>query len=361
MRCPTLKHLPSPPPDKTGWPWTEESIPLPEQMSDGRPWPKISIVTPSFNQGQFLEETIRSVLLQGYPNIEYIIIDGGSTDTSLDVIRKYESWLSFWVSERDRGQAHAINKGFARYSGELLSWLNSDDYLLPNALFLIAQAHAQNPQAILLGDVIDFTDTCDFVRIIHQKNITFQNMVDKWRLYTVTESWGQQGTYVPSPIYQRVGSLDEDLRYVFDRDWMCRLLQIASVHYLGVPVASYRKHPASKTVAEIPAWLPEEFEVTQRYLNRLQNSTEKQVRAGLEMHAAFIFLSLTQHWNRSQGLAHLTQAWRYDWRIFLSLPALVLCVRAILPGPLLRLAKKLWQRLRNRQVAPVNYSDKLPV
>jgi glycosyltransferase involved in cell wall biosynthesis len=353
MRCPTLNQLP--PPHKTGWPWTKESPSLPGQMSDGRPWPKISIVTPSFNQGNFLEQTIRSVLLQGYPNLEYIIIDGGSSDDSPKIIARYEPWLTYAVSEPDRGQAHALNKGFARCSGDLLSWINSDDYLLPNVLALLARVYVQNPRTILLGDVIDFADSGGFVQVIHQKNITLQNMVDKWRLYTLTEGWGQQGTYVPYSLYQEVGDLDESLRYVFDRDWMCRLLQIAPVYYLGVPVASYRKHPTSKTVAEIPAWLPEEVEVTQRYLNQLQNSEENRVRAGLEMHMAFIFLSLTQHWNRQRGLAHLRQALRYDWRVFLSLSALALCARAIMPKGFLHLTKKLWLWLRNMRARKTNY------
>ena len=114
MRCPSLRELPTPPPGKTGWPWTEESAQLPEQMPDGSVWPRISIVTPSFNQAAFVEETIRSVLLQGYPSLEYFIIDGASSDSSVELIKKYERWLTGWVSERDRGQSHAINKGFAR-------------------------------------------------------------------------------------------------------------------------------------------------------------------------------------------------------------------------------------------------------
>src|ERR1700738_5143459 len=106
----------------TGWPWTTETPRLPAVRPDGSRWPRISIVTPSYNQGQFIEETIRSVLLQGYPDLEYLILDAGSTDGTLDVIRKYERHLTYWVSEPDKGQSDAINKGFARCTGELMNW-----------------------------------------------------------------------------------------------------------------------------------------------------------------------------------------------------------------------------------------------
>src|SRR5262245_9476631 len=125
MRCRiSLDHLPPSPPGKTGWPWTVETPELPDTLPGGTPWPRISIVTPSFNQGQFIEETIRSVLLQGYPDLEYVIFDGGSVDNSVEIIRRYEGWLSFWISERDNGQSHAINKGFRKSTGMIRAWLN---------------------------------------------------------------------------------------------------------------------------------------------------------------------------------------------------------------------------------------------
>src|ERR1700747_491647 len=129
MRCPQLNDLPEPPPGKKGWPWTEESTALPS--SDEQQGPRITVVTPSFNQGTFLEETIRSVLLQGYPDLEYIVLDGGSTDNSVDILRNYDRQLTNWVSERDRGQTHAINKGLARATGDIAAYLNSDDLYLP--------------------------------------------------------------------------------------------------------------------------------------------------------------------------------------------------------------------------------------
>src|SRR5438105_6022991 len=151
MRCPTLSELPSPPLGKTDWPWTEDSNQSPGQKNHSNPWPKISIVTPSYNQGQFIEETIRSVLLQGYPDLEYIIIDGGSQDESVEIIKKYEPWLTYWVSEQDRGQSHAINKGFDRSTGLILGWLNSDDVLLPNALATVAVAMPRPEEPVVIA------------------------------------------------------------------------------------------------------------------------------------------------------------------------------------------------------------------
>ena len=113
-------------------------------------WPKVSIVTPSFNQGHFIEETIRSVLDQDYPNIEYIIIDGGSTDDTVNVIKKYQGRLSYWESCRDRGQSHAINKGFEKCTGEIFNWLNSDDVLRPGSLRRIAERFVESPGIHLL-------------------------------------------------------------------------------------------------------------------------------------------------------------------------------------------------------------------
>ena len=112
----------------------------PDSMPSGASWPRISIVTPSLNQGQFIEETIRSILLQGYPDLEYILIDGESTDGSIEIIRKYERWITHWESRSDRGQADAINKGLNVSSGVYFNWINSDDLLLPHALESVAIA-----------------------------------------------------------------------------------------------------------------------------------------------------------------------------------------------------------------------------
>jgi glycosyltransferase involved in cell wall biosynthesis len=108
-------------------------------MPSGQPWPKISIVTPSYNQGQYIEETIRSVIMQGYPNLEYIVIDGGSTDNTVDIIKKYDKDIAYWISEKDRGQTHALNKGFERATGDILAYINSDDVYMPYTFCIVAE------------------------------------------------------------------------------------------------------------------------------------------------------------------------------------------------------------------------------
>ena len=132
-----LKLLPTPPEGKTGWPWTEESSPAIYDVNTT--WPKLTIVTPSYNQDKFLEQTIRSVLLQNYPNLEFIIIDGGSTDGSAEIIKRYSPWISYWQSEKDKGQGNAINQGFSLASGTYYAWINSDDYYLKNVFLKVMQ------------------------------------------------------------------------------------------------------------------------------------------------------------------------------------------------------------------------------
>lgn len=130
-------------------------------LNKGSSWPRISIVTPSYNQAEFLERTIFSVLNQNYPKLEYIIIDGGSTDGSVEIIKKYDKYLTFWVSEKDNGQADAIRKGFARATGEILAWINSDDTYLPGTFLKVAKAFIKNPKVdLIFGNIF-----CKILRI----------------------------------------------------------------------------------------------------------------------------------------------------------------------------------------------------
>jgi glycosyltransferase involved in cell wall biosynthesis len=348
--CPslTLSELPASPPGKNGWPWRGLVLDSEQIMAEGIRWPHLSIITPSFNQGQFIEETIRSVLLQGYPNLQYIIIDGGSTDNSIDTIRKYEPWLDYWVSEKDRGQAHAINKGFDRSSGELLGWINSDDLLLPGSLHRLAISYLKYPLKILLGDTIHISETGRTIRMVNQKNVTLRNMVEIWRH---DYYWNQPGTYVSRYLYQQVGHLDETLRYVFDREWMCRLLQIADTSYLKFPVAVFRIHTTSKTVAEGNNWFPEQVVVTRRYWNKVRGLDRNYAEAGLSVFEASIYLSF-RYWNRSKGLSLLKTALKHDWRVCMLPKFINLALRALIPASLFRAAYVLRHSLIWARVIP---------
>jgi len=212
----TLNDLPVPPRGKTGWPWTEESQRVSETLPNGNSWPKISVVTPSYNQGEFIEEAIRSVLLQGYPNLEYIIIDGGSTDNTVEIIRRYECWLSHWVSEKDRGQAHAVNKGWAWSSGQILGWLNSDDIYAPKALFAVAEAwHEAGKSGMVYGDALS---TNVFLRPHSKKSMNGYSL----KTMLLGKSMPQPAVFLSKDFFSEIGLLDETLYYALDFEFFLR-------------------------------------------------------------------------------------------------------------------------------------------
>ena len=251
MRCPTLNELPPTPPGKTGWPWTEQSPQLPDTMPDpstsslrpcsgqagqAAPWPRVSIVTPSYNQGQFIEETIRSVLLQGYPDLEYIIIDGGSTDRSLEIIRKYEPWLAYWVSEPDRGQSHAINKGWKRATGEILAWLNSDDMYVPSTLAKVAEAAARYPSELLYG-LCEYFDERGLVTVMGRPYNVLKSLYDAH-----AAPIPQPAAFVRKRGLEKVGLLDIRLKQSMDKDLWQRLAAVGEVSFVPEIWARFRLH-----------------------------------------------------------------------------------------------------------------------
>ncbi len=245
-RQPSLKDLPPPPPGKTGWLWTEGSSVIPPTMPNGKPWQKISIITPSYNQGRFLEKTIRSALLQGYPNLEYIVIDGGSTDNSVEIIKKYEPWLAYWVSEPDRGQAHAINKGFDRATGEIFAWLNSDDIYLPDALRLVAEKFDTEKEAgalVGIGHKVDEADNIVYTPP-RESELNFQSLLD-WR----KSHFMQPSCFFTRQAWQTCGPLNENLNYCLDVDLWLKISQKFKFHKLDAVLSHATAHPAAKTTA----------------------------------------------------------------------------------------------------------------
>lgn len=242
MRCPTLSELPPPLPGKTGWPWTEESPQLPDTMPDSTPWPRISIVTPSYNQGHFIEETIRSVLLQGYPDLEYIIMDGKSTDNTVEIIQEYERWLSYWVSERDRGQADAIARGFCRASGQIEAYLNSDDIFFPSALCNATRAFIANPDAMWLAGSAIFFETSIAAPIG-----TFDPGSVHMPAFLFGQSIAQPSTFWRSEAEREVG-FDGTYQFCMDTALFAKLADRYGQPAISrLCLAGCRLHPESKT------------------------------------------------------------------------------------------------------------------
>ncbi|MEP7108254.1 MAG: glycosyltransferase family 2 protein [Ferruginibacter sp.] len=222
-------------------------------------YPRISIVTPTYNQGKYIEQTICSVLDQNYPNLEYIIIDGGSTDHTVDIIKKYESRLKYWISEADEGQADAINKGFARSTGEIFNWLNSDDYYEPGALFQIGSLFNQNPQInVVCGKEWGFKDTKPHERILHPGSIIRQNVFETIQTGIID----QPCTFFRKEALDELFPLDISLHYVMDRQlWWNYLLKYGQQDILQIDdvITNFRLHTHSKTVSEA-AKVEQEFD-----------------------------------------------------------------------------------------------------
>lgn len=242
-----LDKLPAPPSGKRGWPWTAECDPA--IYDTALPWPKISIVTPSYNQGEFLEESIRSVLLQNYPNLEYIVMDGGSSDRSVEILKKYDRWLDYWVSEKDEGQSHAINKGLKRASGDFFNWINSDDYLTRHSLFEIAKKIMAHPKCRVLTSPINFVDeTGRFLRINPPTSL-------KALLWDTLQAKGlnQPGMYFKLSHIKALNGVNERFHYSMDLDlWKRYLLTFGRAHIYQIDhtTVNFRFQDNSKSVGE---------------------------------------------------------------------------------------------------------------
>jgi glycosyltransferase involved in cell wall biosynthesis len=242
QRCPALDELPPPAPGRTGWPWTEAGPQFRATRPDGQPWPRVSIVTPSLNQGRFIEETIRSVLLQGYPDVEYIIIDGGSTDESPEIIQRYERWLAYWVSEPDRGQAHAINRGWERSTGEILAYINADDVYLSGAIAAAAAAFSAKPDVgMAYGTAMIVDEAGEELRAWEARPFDLRTML------AVGSIVPQPSVFFSSVALENVGYLNDEWQLIMDYDLSIRI----GIHYPTVCIprtlTRFRNHPQSKT------------------------------------------------------------------------------------------------------------------
>lgn len=207
--------------------------------------PRITIVTPSLNQGRFIEETIHSILAQHYENLEYLVMDGGSTDDTLSILKTYNGGLQWW-SEKDRGQAHAINKGFRRATGEILAYLNSDDIYEPNALSKVADYFMENPEVDLVygeGYLMNEDGTCK------RRFPATEPQFDLWRLIHIWDFILQQATFFRRSLLERIGFLDESLSFGMDWDLWIRAGKVANIGYLPEYLGTLREYDSAKSFA----------------------------------------------------------------------------------------------------------------
>lgn len=223
----------------------------------------IAIITPSYNQGPYLETTIQSVLAQHYPGLEYLVIDGGSTDGTLAILRRYENRLQ-WLSEPDTGQANAINKGFRRSSGQIIGWLNSDDIYLPGALARVGEFFQQHPAIdVLYGDFwwIDEQGR----KLLARREIPFDANILLYGLNYI----GQPTVFFRRQIFDRAGYLDESLHYGLDWEYWLRIAQHGG-KFAHLPhfLAATRLHATAKTIAAPPEMFAEHRAIRQKYWRR---------------------------------------------------------------------------------------------
>ncbi len=253
----------APPVGKTGWPWIRPAPKVFRARPNGWQWPRITVITPSYNQPQFIEETIRSVLLQNYPNLEYMIIDGGSGSATIGVIEKYSKWLAYFVSEPDRGQSDAINRGLDRSTGDLVVWLNSDDVLLSGSLEAVATAAHDYSEPLVLAGKSEYRDVSG-ARVLYD---AFQIP----RTHSDLFKFGS-GCYFPQPstfftrtAFLQSGKLDVGLHYAMDLDLWFRLLKRSRVVNIDERISWMRQHADAKTFHDPFRVLDEVEQIFARY------------------------------------------------------------------------------------------------
>ena len=223
--------------------------------------PKVSIITPSYNQGHYIEATIRSVLAQDYPNIEYIVIDGGSKDDSVEIIRRYAERMTYWVSEKDKGHADALNKGFGRATGEILAWLNSDDIYHPGVVSEAVAYLKEHPQVGMVYADANLTDQQGAViGKFAARQTSYQAMLRG------SVHIPQATTFWRADVWRQVGPLDLSLFFSFDYDLWVKIAKVSEIKYLPRLWADFRMHDLGKSVKNDDVCYPDMIRVADREL-----------------------------------------------------------------------------------------------
>ncbi|MDI3546994.1 MAG: hypothetical protein PWR10_646 [Halanaerobiales bacterium] len=221
--------------------------------------PLVSIITPSYNQGQYIKETVNSVLDQTYDNIEYIVVDGGSKDNTLKILERYKNRLTY-ISEKDNGQSDAINKGFKMAKGEIVGWINSDDILMRDCVETVVDEFIKNNKlGIVYGNLLFIDEEGNQNKIYKVPDIDLDVLLHK------RSSIAQPGSFYSMKAVKKVGYLDESLNYVMDYDLWIKLLKISEIKYLDKVLAKFREHNQSKSVSQLDKFTSEKHRVINKY------------------------------------------------------------------------------------------------
>ena len=213
-------------------------------MSDYLNYPSISVIVPSFNQGQFIEETLLSIIGQQYPNLEILVIDGGSTDNTVEILEKYSSQIAYWHSKKDQGQADAINQGISLSSGDVICWLNSDDMFMPGALLDVGSRFRERTDEsyLIYGATVIIKESDEII----SSDAQIPGSFDAFKL-TYTSYMSQPSTFWTRKLVQSVGKLEIKYNYVLDWEWFIRASKVTEFEYVPKFYSIYRYHPSHKT------------------------------------------------------------------------------------------------------------------
>ena len=240
--------------------------------------PLVSIVTPSYNQAKYLEQTIQSVLGQDYPRIQYLVVDGASTDGSIEIIKKYMDKLAWWVSEKDSGQGEAINKGFARATGEIIAWLNSDDYYLPGTVSAVVKTFEENPDAVMVyGDMLAVDEHGKTINMLKYNQLSLQDLL-------CFQIIGQPSVFLRREVFEEAGGLDISFHFLLDHHLWIRIAQQGKILHVNHVWSAARYHAEAKNRAKAAEFGREAFRIldwakSQAGLVKVVSSVERRAKA----------------------------------------------------------------------------------